>query len=202
MAIDFGNIEYNGVTITLTEQAYASNYGTDGDVRYYAAGVDDKDNKYQVSWELTPEWQEQQERHRTERHGDTYDGVECDCNDDESTACNWDAPSAVVREAYVQKFETINTIKKANFDAGGHWFGKAEMSFFNTSVYPRLIQCSDGKVLFVTSEQYGYENQRAFSVRIFDPSDASIDTVGEFQGHKTRDEAYKAAKQFAAKAGE
>jgi hypothetical protein len=96
MAIDYGKIKHNGVTINLTEQAYISNYGTDGDVRYYADGVDTKGNKYQVSWELTPERQEQEERHHTERHGDTYDGVECNCCDDESEACDWDNPCEVV----------------------------------------------------------------------------------------------------------
>lgn len=96
--IDYGAVEINGLTINLTEQAYVSNYGTDGGVRYYAHGTDAEGNDYRVAWDLTPEREEQDRRHRSERHGDTYDGSPCDCNDDESTACDWDSPVAAERE--------------------------------------------------------------------------------------------------------
>ena len=46
-----GDVTYNGITVHLTEQAYAHNYGTSGEVRYYTSGVDDEGNKYKITWE-------------------------------------------------------------------------------------------------------------------------------------------------------
>jgi hypothetical protein len=84
---NFGDVTVDGTLIHLTQQAFIENYGTDGDVRYYAHGVDEAGVQYRVAWELTPERKEQEERHRADGHV----GL-CDCNDDESIACDWDAP--------------------------------------------------------------------------------------------------------------
>ena len=46
----------NGLVIHLTQDAYVSNYGTDGGVRYYAAGTDDEGNDYQVAWDTNAAW--------------------------------------------------------------------------------------------------------------------------------------------------
>jgi hypothetical protein len=89
--IDYGTIKFDGITITFTQWAYADNYGTDGDIRYYAHGVDANGNKYKVAWDLTPERIEQERIHREESH----DAINCDCNDDESIACDWDNPVSV-----------------------------------------------------------------------------------------------------------
>ena len=37
----FGTVEHNGVTLALTQQAYANNYGTNGGERYCATLVDE-----------------------------------------------------------------------------------------------------------------------------------------------------------------
>jgi hypothetical protein len=64
-----GDVTYTGITVHLTQQAYSNNYGTDGDVRYYAKGVDDEGNEYMVTWE-------------------TYDNAGEIENEDEM--CDWD----------------------------------------------------------------------------------------------------------------
>ena len=65
----FGDVIHNGVTVHLTQQAYADNCGTAGDVRYRAKGIDDAGNEYLVTW-------------------DTYDNAVEIENEDEM--CDWD----------------------------------------------------------------------------------------------------------------
>lgn len=43
----------NGLTVTLTDDATMDNYGTDGEVRYYASAVDAAGNEYRVAWDTT-----------------------------------------------------------------------------------------------------------------------------------------------------
>lgn len=86
-AAKFGAVEHNGLTLALTQQAYVSNYGTDGGVRYYAAAVDAEGNEYRVEWDTTPAWDEADE---AAQNGD--DNGYCD---DESNACDWDTPAKV-----------------------------------------------------------------------------------------------------------
>jgi hypothetical protein len=76
MTRDFGNVDFEGITYTLTQDAYCDNYGTDGGVRYYAHAVDGAGNKYLLAWDTTQAW---------------MDAEDCD---DESNACDWSSPVA------------------------------------------------------------------------------------------------------------
>ena len=74
---DFGTITFNGQVFTLTQEAYADNFGTDGGVRYYAGAVDTDGNEHQVTWGLKISIED-------------YKNLE-----DESNACDWDNPISV-----------------------------------------------------------------------------------------------------------
>lgn len=77
-------------------------------------------------------------------------------------------------------YRTIDDVRAANEEIGNHWFERGTMRFFKTRIESDLR----GGKYFVTSEQ-GPDNVRKFSVRRADP-DGTIDTVGEFQAHRTR----------------
>jgi hypothetical protein len=62
---DFGNVDFEGVTVRLTQQAYVVN----AEGLYQANGVDADGNDYTVSWQAYDNWLE---------------------FEDESDACNWD----------------------------------------------------------------------------------------------------------------
>ncbi|MFA5099470.1 MAG: hypothetical protein WC547_01115 [Candidatus Omnitrophota bacterium] len=83
-------INFNGIEITLTTEASAENYGTNGSVVYTADGVDSNGNKYSVTWNTTAEWNEANE----EGVDEDGDPVNSYCND-ESNACDWDNPESV-----------------------------------------------------------------------------------------------------------
>jgi hypothetical protein len=88
---DYGTVNFNGKTLTLTQGAYCDNYGTQGNVRYYASAVDADGNKYIVAWDTTEQWQQWQKEYAN--HDNDYDyiaGLE-----DESNACDWDNPIEV-----------------------------------------------------------------------------------------------------------
>lgn len=120
--------------------------------------------------------------------------------------------AAVVLEAYVHavtpkilpnastRFNTIQDIARASLAAGSHWFDKGSMKFFNCRLMPDIFHAADGRILFVTSEDNGYDG-RKFSVRAFDPKNADIDTIGDFNSYETKASALKAAKEFASKVG-
>jgi hypothetical protein len=65
----FGDVTHNGITVHLTQQAYAENCGTDGGVYYQAKGVDNDGNEYRVTWS-------------------TYDNA--DEIESEDEMCDWD----------------------------------------------------------------------------------------------------------------
>jgi uncharacterized protein (DUF1330 family) len=96
---------------------------------------------------------------------------------------------------------TISDIKTANKAADGHWFDADTLRFFRSKVLPTVYE-GPGGVFFVTSEQYasmdGPLHPRRYSVRQFDPSDSSVDTVGDFQQYGTADAAKQAARRKAA----
>lgn len=95
MITDFGTVNYQGKILTLTQQAYADNYGTNGGVRYYAHAVDADGNEYIVAWDTTGEWDTQREIYK--RDGDSTDeGARALAYvEDESNACDWDSPANV-----------------------------------------------------------------------------------------------------------
>jgi hypothetical protein len=79
-----GDVTLNGTTIHLTQQAFADSAGTDGGVAYFAHGVDDEGNEYQVRWETTAAWNALQASYRNDP-----DNTDCD-SIPEDEACDWD----------------------------------------------------------------------------------------------------------------
>jgi len=90
----YGEVSLGNITVALTQDAYCDNYGTDGDVRYYADAIDTAHNPYRVSWDTVEGWS----NHIIGTDGDCI--VE-DCRgwcEDESNACDWDSP-VLIEEA-------------------------------------------------------------------------------------------------------
>lgn len=97
--------------------------------------------------------------------------------------------AAVVLERYIEAVRpktvkgtiprTIGELKEANREAGFHFFDRDSMRFFRSRVLPNLyVGC--GGIYFVTSEQFSDASKRSFTVRVFDPATASVDTFGDF----------------------
>lgn len=61
---DYGTVQHNDITITLTQQAYLQSDGNDD--WYQAVGVDAEGNEYMIKWEIV-----------------------CPDAEDESDACDW-----------------------------------------------------------------------------------------------------------------
>jgi predicted DNA-binding protein len=110
----FGSIDYNGKKYFLTQTAYCDNYGTDGDVRYYAHAIDDDGTEYKVTWETSEQYDlacellslenKLQENDRSDEEIKRIkaniaelesDDIRSCYADDESNACDWDAPISV-----------------------------------------------------------------------------------------------------------
>lgn len=105
--MDYGTVTFEGVTYTLTQQAYVDNYGTDGGVRYYARAIDEAGNGYKIAWDTTLAWDASSYIAQCDLRGiavdpDTLAGFGVDPDfvpyslEDESDACDWDSPVAVV----------------------------------------------------------------------------------------------------------
>ena len=69
--IDFGKVTFEGREYQLTEQAQADNFGTQGEVRYYANAIDEFGDRYRVVWETIDF---------------IFEG------EDEEDACDWEHP--------------------------------------------------------------------------------------------------------------
>lgn len=85
----FGDIIHHGVVIHLTQQAFCDNYGTDGQVAYYAHGQDDAGNDYKVIWQTTAAWDAAQAAATPDEYSSLLD--------DESNACDWDSYEVVAQ---------------------------------------------------------------------------------------------------------
>lgn len=112
----FGTVNFEGKELKLTQDAYVDNYGTDGEVRYYANAVDTEGNEYQVIWETTKEFDQSEElfnlieelevlkSHKSFDDGEIMrmeelekeiekmenEGIGSSYCEDESNACDWD----------------------------------------------------------------------------------------------------------------
>ena len=106
---DFGTVKYEGKTYTLTCDAWCSNYGTSGNVAYYAYAKDSDGKEYRVMWLTTELYDLSCELQQLElRINDNFRSVEelneiqkrieelesqgiksCYC-EDESNACDWE----------------------------------------------------------------------------------------------------------------
>ena len=62
-----------GTLVDLKSEAQINNYGTHGEVAFYATGMDKNGNKYNVMWHTLDGWNGQ----------------------DEGDACDWDNPSKI-----------------------------------------------------------------------------------------------------------
>ena len=84
---------------------------------------------------------------------------------------------------------TINTVadlKRECNSKGYNWFGKDEMRFFKTKLRDKIYK----EKYFITSEQFMNE-ARLYSIRKFtiEGREIHINTVGEFQGFESYNEA-------------
>lgn len=75
-------------------------------------------------------------------------------------------------------FTHVEQIVAASQRAGSHFFDSSSMRFFRSRVLSQVTH-GPGGVFFVTSEK-GPNEQRAFTVRKFDPLTADVDTFGPF----------------------
>jgi len=98
----FGKVVFKGAEYTLQQDAYVENYGTAGQVRYYATALDADGGEHMVAWETTEEWDsatalyQQALTDATDECGNIKDMPDCGILDDESYACDWDNPVEVV----------------------------------------------------------------------------------------------------------
>lgn len=82
----------------------------------------------------------------------------------------------------------IGTIRDANAALGHCWFDPGSMRFFKTRTAQYGYQLSDGRRVFVTSEQFTdgrYRAPRRYSIRI-QAADGSVGTLGDFQAYGSR----------------
>lgn len=105
---DYGTVTFKGENYILTQQAYIDNYGTDGEVKYYAHAEDEEGRTFKVVWETTSIWDlagelynlELKEKYQSqnfteedaERMEELSEDYSSDYIEDESNACDWDKP--------------------------------------------------------------------------------------------------------------
>ena len=120
------------------------------------------------------------------------------------------AAAAAVLERYVEMmrpkrtpqpgdaFNTIADIERANHAAGMHWFSRDNKRFARSRILPTLYK-GDRLIWFISSEKSGWDDNdpRRFSVRVFDPTDGSVNTAGEFNGFNFVEDARDHAKATA-----
>jgi hypothetical protein len=82
-------------------------------------------------------------------------------------------------------YHDIDAVKKANADAGQHFFEPSTMRFFRS----RISEGLEAGRYFVTSEQFDYDAPRLYSVREA-LSDGSIEDVSGFQAFETGAQAW------------
>lgn len=90
---DFGTVTFEGNAYTLTQAAQSENYGTEGDVRYYAHAIDSGSNGYVVTWGTTTEYNLMCEAYKV----DPDDNRIASYVEDEGNACDWDNPISIRR---------------------------------------------------------------------------------------------------------
>lgn len=73
------------------------------------------------------------------------------------------------------------------------WFSPDTKRFFGSRIVSDCFP-SNGLVYFVSSEFTGFDKtKRAFTVRVYDIDNDSINTVGNFNGYETKSQALSAA---------
>jgi hypothetical protein len=95
-------------------------------------------------------------------------------------------------------YSTIDEIKAANRAAGDTWFGPEETAFFGTEIVTGVL----GGWWFVTRDDApGSPYPGSYTVRAVD-RDGHVRTVGEFQGHASREDAIMAIRDMTAMSGQ
>lgn len=89
-------------------------------------------------------------------------------------------------------FKTISDVRRANREAGQHFFDRDTMRFFGSRVVSGLYA---GR-FFVTSEKGPYDTARTYTVREAEP-DGGIETCGDFQEYRHIEDAREAARNLA-----
>ncbi len=94
---------------------------------------------------------------------------------------------------------TLDQIKRANAEAGNHWFSPDTLRFFGSRVHATTYgPDSRGRVYFVSSEYTGFERSaRGYTVRVFEPRDGSVSSCSDFNDFGTRSAAHAAARRAA-----
>lgn len=78
---------------------------------------------------------------------------------------------------------TITEMKQLNKEAGQHWFSKGAMKFFGTKIVAKPNRLN----YFITSEELGSETR--YTLRYFEVSTSTVQTVGELGDFGTLEEA-------------
>jgi hypothetical protein len=99
-----------------------------------------------------------------------------------------------------RQYTSVAAMITATGNLGNHFFEPSSMQFFHSRISDKL----HGGRFFVTSEKSDYSSPRRYTVRVmcrtFDSDGqpfASIQTVGEFQAHRSSASAHKAAAKYA-----
>jgi Fe-S-cluster formation regulator IscX/YfhJ len=95
-----------------------------------------------------------------------------------------------------RRYTDIDQIRRANQDAGQHWFDPSTMRFFSSRVGHAVY----GGKYFVSSEQFDYNSPRLYTVRFVDER-GWIDEVGEFQQYPSHAAAVRAIRKLIAEEG-
>ena len=95
-------------------------------------------------------------------------------------------------------FQTMDEVRRANRDAGYHWFSGESDRFFRTR-YESGLMTVGGRQFFITSEQREHDSERRFTVRKV-CADGAISTVGKFMEYASLHEAMDGAFDIAASA--
>lgn len=90
----------------------------------------------------------------------------------------------------------IDEIKSAHRRTGGYFFEPSNMRFFNSRTLSDVYEGAGG-VYFITSEKYKDE-PRKYTIRSFNKSDSSINTMGEYNSIPTPARAKTIAQKLAA----
>ena len=89
-------------------------------------------------------------------------------------------------------FKTIKEIKDANEEVGRYFFEKDTMRFFRSIIETRKPIAGS---YFITSEQFDNNSPRLYTIRQAE-SDGGINTIGDFQEYKTKEDAKKAINEL------
>lgn len=83
-------------------------------------------------------------------------------------------------------FSDMDDVKRANRDAGQHWFDPATIRFFDSKYSSELVE---GRWFW--SSEKAPDEPRRYTVREVAP-EGRVSTVGEFQAYATREAAQRA----------